>query len=74
MNPEKNVTWNDVDNLRKTQSYQDKNKEIEYFERQIKLEEPTITQEEDEQLTLEKRMEEADDREADLANGWVPEL
>lgn len=35
---------------------------------------PKITQEEDEQLTLEKRLEESDSREDDLKEGWTPEL
>lgn len=50
-------------------------------EEQIELEEQAInepkdivTPEESEQETLNKRMEEADGREQDLADGWEPEL
>lgn len=32
----------------------------------------SITKEDDERLTFEKRQEEADGRERDIANGWEP--
>ncbi len=44
-------------------------KEAEYFEKTTQL-----TKEEEEQLTLEKRTEEAESRDRDIEEGWTPEL
>lgn len=74
MNPEKNVTLQDINNLRKTQSYQSPVIEPMTLKEKEQFIHDQKEQEESDQETLNKRIEEADGREQDLADGWEPEL